>query len=141
MDNILDCVILKVTEVMNANLTCNFSRAKVKQPKCITKFRSIFVCNVLYKIASKALANRLKKVLPKIISTNQSAFTLERLIADNVLVTFEAMHCMKSNKPRCTQKMAVKLDMSKAYDSFEWDYLQAMMLKLGFAESWVRLVT
>ena len=71
---------------------------KVKSPQKITEFRPISLCNVIYKIMSKILANRLKRIPPVVIDDSQSAFIPGRLIMDNVLVAFETMHCINQRK-------------------------------------------
>ena len=113
---------------------------KVKSPQKITEFRPISLCNVIYKIMSKILANRLKRILAAVIDESQSAFVPGRLITDNVLVAFETMHCIDQRKKGKEALMAIKLNMSKAYDRVEWVYLEAMMRKMGFHEKWISLI-
>jgi hypothetical protein len=106
----------------------------------VSDFRPISLCNVLYKIIAKAIANRLKLVLDKIISPFQSAFVPERLITNNILVAYETLHTMSKRMKGKKGYMAIKLDMSKAYDWVDWFFLEAMMRKLGFSDQWVQLV-
>lgn len=60
-----------------------------------------------------------------------------RQIKDNVLVAFKTMHCINKKRKGKKGMMAIKLDMSKAYDRVEWSYLEAIMRRMGFQERWI----
>ncbi|XP_024190158.1 uncharacterized protein LOC112194141 [Rosa chinensis] len=113
---------------------------KIKEVVNMSHLRPIALCNVIYKIASKVIANRLKSFLPDIISPQQSAFVPNRLITDNTLVASELAHYMHKLRRGQEGFLALKLDISKAYDRLEWGFLQRIMIKMGFAEQWVALI-
>jgi hypothetical protein len=122
------------------NLTHIALIPKIKNPESVANFRPISLCNVLYKLVSKVLANRLKIFLPFVISPSQSAFIPGRLISDNVLAAYETLHTMHMGMRGKKAFMTVKLDMSKAYNRVEWRFLEAVMRKMGFNERWIHLV-
>ena len=104
---------------------------KNKNPQRMTDFRPISLCNVIYKLISKTLANCLKAILPFIILENQSAFMANRLIIDNALVCYEIMHYLKHKRNGNDSFIVAKLDMSKAFDRVEWSFIE--MVKIGRA--------
>ncbi|CAM8968303.1 unnamed protein product [Rhodiola kirilowii] len=113
---------------------------KVKKVEKMEELRPISLCNVTMKTITKVLANRLKEVLPRIISHSQSAFIGGRVITDNILVAHEVLHFIKGASKQKTGFMSMKLDMSKAYDRIEWKFLEKIMLAMGFATDWVKRI-
>lgn len=111
---------------------------KVVNPEELTQFRPIFLCNVIYKICSKVLANRLRLILDEVVSEEQS-FIPRRLITDNVLIAYECIHYLRNKKGK-SGACAIKLDVTKAYDRVEWSYLHAIMVALGFPVGWCNLI-
>jgi hypothetical protein len=106
------------------------------------QFRPISLCNIVYKIISKILANRLKALLPKIIPPSppppppQSAFVPKRNIQDNTILAHELLHTFKAKRGK-GGFMFLKMDMEKAFDRMEWTFLLAILEKLGFSSTWI----
>ena len=103
-------------------------------------YRPIACCNVLYKVVSKILANRLKRLLPRMIVENQSAFVQGRLLMENVLLASELVK--DYHKDGITPRCVMKIDISKAFDSVQWDFVLKCLGALGFPARfihWIKL--
>lgn len=111
---------------------------KCDNPQTMKDLRPISLCNVVYKILSKVLCNRLKRVLPGLVDKAQSAFISGRAIQDNILIAFETIHMMKNKRYGKKGDVALKIDISKAYDRVDWNYLEAILRRLGFCEIWIK---
>ena len=119
----VSCVVLSCLNLDSIPASVNHTHItlipKLKNLERVSDFRPISLCNILYKLISKVLANRLKNLLPHVVSESQSAFQSDKAISDNILVAFETLHHMKIKKRGKEGFMAMKLDMSKAYDKVE----------------------
>ena len=99
--SVQNCVLQAVNtgimpRVINDTYICMIP--KTKNPQKITDYHPISLCNVMYKLISKVLMNKLKKILHSVINEAQSAFVPRRLIIDNVVVAFETMHSIAKRK-------------------------------------------
>ena len=108
---------------------------KIENPLAIKDYRPISLANVVYKLISKILAERLKPWLNDILSENQSSFIPGRLITDNVLIAHELMHFFHTKNLK-NKFMALKLDIAKAFDKVEWKFIDTVMMKMGFYSKW-----
>jgi hypothetical protein len=113
---------------------------KKNDPAELKYFRPISLCNVIFKVASKCLVNRLRPHLQDIIAPMQSAFIQGRIITDNVLIAFECIHAIQMGPATHRKFCAYKLDMAKGYDCVDWRFLEVVLAKLGFRSQWVQWV-
>jgi len=112
---------------------------KVPHPKSPNQFPLISCCNVTYKVISKIIANRIKPMLPQLVDVSQTAFVPGRSIGDNILMAQELLH--RYHIPNGPARCALKVDISKAYDSVDWDFLLCVLHRMNFPPcfvSWIK---
>lgn len=107
---------------------------KIQHPTRVEQFRPISLCNITYKVISKLIANKLKPLLAHIVSPFQMAFVEGRCSNDNNIISHEIMHYV--HKKKCKKSfMAIKVDLTKAFDRVEWSLLIDILLNLGFCNT------
>lgn len=94
---------------------------------------------MIYKVITKILSNHLKGLLDPLIHPNQATFIPKRSIVDNGIINREVMYYLKSRKG-LKYFMAIKVDMTKAYDMVEWDVVIAILRKHGFCDEFCDMI-
>ena len=97
-------------------------------------FRPISLLGGLYKLLVKVLANGLKKVIGKVVSPYQNPFVTGRQILDASLIANEVIDAWQKMGEK---GIICKLDIEKAYDSINWQFLMKVMQKMGFGSKWL----
>lgn len=112
---------------------------KVDHPESLKEFCPVALCNVVYKLITKFIANRLKGHLKKIISPAQCSFIPGRHSSDNIVVAQEVIHSMR-NLRGSKSFMATKIDLVKAYDILNWDFLKSALKDIGLKDWLISLI-
>lgn len=110
---------------------------KKVRAKELKDFRPISLIGSIYKIISKILTKRLKKVMCKLADTQQMAFIKGRQIMNAILIANECVDARMKSKNR---GILCKLDIEKTYDHQNWEFLLEILLKMSFAERWIRWI-
>lgn len=111
---------------------------KVDCPTTVTDYRPIACCSVIYKCISKLICNKLKLVLPKVISDCQGAFVHGRNIINNILICQDLVrHYARKNAPKAC---LFKVDLQKAYDTIEWRFLEDLLKALNFPNHFIKVI-
>ncbi|PNY10571.1 cysteine-rich receptor-like protein kinase [Trifolium pratense] len=109
---------------------------KVDHPQCLSEYSPISLIGCMHKVLAKTLANRLKAVLDRIISSNQTAFLPGRQLVDGVLVVNELIDWARKRKDKC---LMLKVDIEKPYDSVSCEQKPNKRLQSGQGTSARRL--
>lgn len=119
------------------NATFLMSIPKEHGADMLGKFRLISLCNVILKIITKVMANRLKPLMSGLISLEKMGFIEGRKILDGIILTHEMIHSLKQAK---APRMLIKVDLTKAYDKVSWRFMKDVLKAFGFQHDWVRWI-
>lgn len=122
---------------LNASLICLIPKGKA--PDRLSQFRPISLCNVLVKVVSKILANRLKPLMAKLTGLFQASFIPGRSLVDNVIVAQELIHSLQKKTNR-KGGFVLKVNLEKAYDRVHWPFLQEVLKGTDFKHKFVSLI-
>jgi len=125
----------KVLKAFNASFIALIP--KQEKSNTVDGFRPIALCNVVYKIISKVITNRLKPLLLALISEEKMGYVEGRQILNNIIQSHEVVHSLKRNKQA---GMIIQLDLTKAYDKRSWSHIRVVLRAYGFNQNWIRWV-
>nr|GEU68329.1 RNA-directed DNA polymerase, eukaryota, reverse transcriptase zinc-binding domain protein [Tanacetum cinerariifolium] len=111
---------------------------KIQTPAKVSDYRPITCCNVIYKCISRFLTERIKKGVGKLVSQNQSAFIPHKQIQDNNLISQDLLRGY--DRKGGPKRVALKIDLQKAYDTVNWSFLEKILKGFGFHDRMVHWV-
>lgn len=112
---------------------------KVDHPTRISQFRPISLCNVIYKLVTKVLVNRIRPFLDELVGPLQSSFIPGRGTVDNAIVAQEILHYMHKTISKMGSAV-FKIDLEKAYDSVDWGFLRNTLHDFDLPDRIINLI-
>jgi hypothetical protein len=94
-------------------------------------YRPISLCNLIYKVISKVISNRIKPFLERSLSAEQLGFLKGRRIQDAIGAAHESIHSIKQKNLKA---LVMKIDLKKAFDSIDWEFLRLILHTVGFGD-------
>ena len=113
---------------------------KCQNPESLSNYRPISLCNSIYKVISKIIVARIRPHLSSLISPVQATFVLGRRGTDNVCIAQELLHTLDNKKKGRVSYMAIKLDLEKAYDRLEWNFVHKVLEAFRFPPKLTKII-
>lgn len=121
---------------MNHSVICLLPKQQC--PDSISQFRPICLSNVVIKLVSKVIANRVKRVIGDLVGDWQSGFIPSRQAHHNVVIVQEIIHSLRHQRGK--RGLVVKIDLEKAYDRVDWKFLVEVLWSVGFGSELIQVV-
>ena len=112
---------------------------KIQGPETLANYRPISLCNTVYKTITKVIVARLRPLLDKLVSPLQTAFILGRKGVDNAIIVQEIIHTLSKKKGRVGY-MAIKIDLEKAYDKLEWNFIRDSLIRANLPTDLIDII-
>ena len=100
-----------------------------KPKEYIKNWRPISLLNVVYKLGSSCIANRLKKALPSLINEDQTGFMSNRYMEDNIRLIYDLIYYLNYNN---LPGLLICIDFEKAFNSVDWNFMMKVLKAFGF---------
>ena len=117
-------------------ITCIPKADKAKE--FVKNWRPISLLNVVYKIGSSCIANRIKRFLPQLISEDQTGFVRNRYMGDNIRLIYDLINYLNVKK---MPGLLLCIDFEKAFDSLSWRFMFKVLKAYNFGNSichWIK---
>ncbi|MCO5590485.1 hypothetical protein L7F22_044455 [Adiantum nelumboides] len=103
----------------------------------VKSFRPLTMLNTVYKVMAKALTLRIRTVVGQVVHSKQFGFVQGRSIHEAILNVITAIDWAAEQED---EYVMINMDLEKAYDRVSWEYILAVVERMGFGELFTGMV-